>query len=107
MCIRDSPFNTERRDGLYTPDQALDFYILINKEPLMIHRNLIHGRGLQVGSVPFRINLTGTAHDDLKAGLHGLGAVERVSGKYRSSGKPNREVAALIKTACKQITEEF
>lgn len=101
------PFNTERRDGLYTPDQALDFYILINKEPKLINRNLIHGRGLQVGSVPWRIALTGTAHDDLKAGLYGLGAIVRVSGKYRSSGKPNREVAALIRTACKQITEEF
>ena len=70
-------------------------------------RNNIHGHGLQVGSMPWRIDLTKNAHDDLKAGLYGLGAIVRVSGKYKISGKTNREVAPLIETACKQLTEEF
>lgn len=102
-----APFNTERQGGLYTPAQALDFYILVSKEPRFMDRNNIHGKGLQVGSVPWRIDLTKNAHDDLKAGLYGLGAIVRVSGKYKVSGKSNKEVAELIKTACKQLTEEF
>lgn len=101
------PFNTERQGGLYTPAQALDFYILVSKEPRFMDRNNIHGHGLQVGSMPWRIDLTKNAHDDLKAGLYGLGAIVRVSGKYKVSGKTNREVAALIESACKQLTEEF
>lgn len=102
-----APFNTERQGGLYTPAQALDFYILVSKEPRFMDRNNIHGHGLQVGSVPWRIDLTKNAHDDLKAGLYGLGAIVRVSGKYKVSGKTPREVATLIETACKQLTEEF
>lgn len=102
-----APFNTERQGGLYTPAQALDFYILVSKEPRYMDRNNIHGHGLQVGSMPWRIDLTKNAHDDLKAGLYGLGAIVRVSGKYKVSGKSNREVAALIETACKKLTEEF
>lgn len=102
-----APFNTERRNGLYTPAQALDFYILVSKEPRFMDPNNIHGRGLQVGSPPWRIDLTRKAHDDLKAGLYGLGAIVRISGKYKVSGKSNREVATLIESACKQLTEEF
>ena len=101
------PFNTERQGGLYTPDQAIDFYRLVSKEPRYMDRNNIHGHGLQVGSMPWRIDLTKNAHDDLKAGLYGLGAIVRVSGKYKVSGKPVREVVELVRTACKQLTEEF
>lgn len=102
-----APFNTERQTGLYTPAQALDFYILVTKEPKWMDRNNIYGHGLQVGSPPWRIDLSKNSHDDLKAGLFALGAIVRVSGKYKVSGKTKREVATLIEQACKPITVEF
>ena len=102
-----APFNTERQTGLYTPAQALDFYILVSKEPRYMDRNNIYGHGLQVGSPPWRIDLSKNSHDDLKAGLFALGAIVRVSGKYRVSGKTKREVATLLEAACKPITMEF
>jgi hypothetical protein len=105
--VLEHPFDTTRNKGLYTPQQARDFYMLVTTSPQYMDRNNIYGKGLAVGTPPRRIQLTKQVHDDLKAGLYAIGAIKRIGPKYVVSGKTRREVEQLLSTVAKSISEEI